>query len=255
MEVHKPRPMHSLREFLKEVGIIVLGVVIALAAEQAVEAIHWRNKVSEAAESMRLELRDDDGPQAYTRAALETCLDRQLDTIETAVEAAHDRGAIAALAAAYAPPTHTWDTEAWQAALASDAASHTSASRMVTWSKPYRLMSALESTNLAENSDRLQLQSIRRSAGSLSPAEQDRMLSAIVRLRDANHKMAQWSLVTLLGLSKNGIAVTPSVRARILQGFRERYGNCVVEPSLRGLAPNDQLAGTGSPTRGATLSR
>ena len=72
------------------------------------------------------------------------------------------------------------------------------------------------------------------------------MLSAIVRLRDANHKITQWSRVTLLGLSKNGIAVTPSVRARILQGFRERYGNCAVEPSFLRIEPNDQLSGMGS---------
>jgi len=36
MEIHKPKPIHNWREFLKEVGIIVLGVGIALAAEQAV---------------------------------------------------------------------------------------------------------------------------------------------------------------------------------------------------------------------------
>jgi hypothetical protein len=242
MEVHKPRPVHSLREFLKEVGIIVLGVVIALAAEQAVEAIHWRNKVSEAAESMRLELRDDDGPQAVARAVLETCLDQRLDTIETAVESGRDRLAIAALAASYKPPIRTWDMEAWKAALASDAASHTSANRMVTWSKPYRMMPVLDATNLTENSDRLQLQPTGRSVGPLSPAERDRMLSAIVRLRDANHKMAEWSRVVLLGLSRNGISVTPIQQARIVQGFRARYGDCAVAPSLRGLDPNNQLS-------------
>jgi len=40
MDIHKPKPMLNWREFLKEVGIIVLGVSIALAGEQAVE--HWR---------------------------------------------------------------------------------------------------------------------------------------------------------------------------------------------------------------------
>src|SRR4051812_11839379 len=40
VEIHKPKLIHNLREFLKEVGIIVLGVSIALAGEQAVE--HWR---------------------------------------------------------------------------------------------------------------------------------------------------------------------------------------------------------------------
>jgi imidazolonepropionase-like amidohydrolase len=35
MEIHKPKPIHNWREFLKEVGIIVLGVSIAVVAEQA----------------------------------------------------------------------------------------------------------------------------------------------------------------------------------------------------------------------------
>lgn len=39
MEVHhKSHPIHDWREFLKEIGIIVIGVLIALAAEQGVEA-------------------------------------------------------------------------------------------------------------------------------------------------------------------------------------------------------------------------
>ena len=36
MDIHKPKPIRNWREFLKEVGIIVLGVSIALAGEQAV---------------------------------------------------------------------------------------------------------------------------------------------------------------------------------------------------------------------------
>jgi hypothetical protein len=255
MEIHKPHSINSLREFLKEVGIIVLGVLIALGAEQSVEAIHWRNKVNEAAESMRLELRDDDGPQAFTRAALEECLDQQLDTIEAAVDGARDRRIIAALAAAYAPPSRTWDTEAWKATLASDAASHTSADRMVTWSKPYRLMPVLAATNLAENSDRIQLQPTRRTGGPLSGAEQDRMLSAIARLRDANHKMAGWSRATLLGLAHNGIAITSDNQAQILRGFRERYGNCVTAPSVIDINPYDQQRNAAGDKPATSLSR
>ena len=203
MEIHKPNPIHNFREFLKEVGIIVLGVLIALGAEQTVEALHWRAKVHEAEQAMRIELRDDDGPQAFTRAAIEACLDHQLDTIQAAVEGGRDRRAIAALADAYTPPTRTWDAEAWRTAVASDAASHTSADRMVTWSKPYRLLPVLEATNLAENSERIELQPTRRAGGPLSGAEQDRMLSAVARLREANHLMAGWSRATLLGLSRN----------------------------------------------------
>ena len=57
MEVHhKSYPVRSWREFIKEIGIIVIGVLIALGAEQTAEALHWRHKVEEADGAMRLEL-------------------------------------------------------------------------------------------------------------------------------------------------------------------------------------------------------
>jgi hypothetical protein len=40
MHFHLPKPLHGWREFAGEVGIIVLGVLIALGAEQVVETIH-----------------------------------------------------------------------------------------------------------------------------------------------------------------------------------------------------------------------
>jgi len=39
MDIHKPKPWHGVREFLKEYLIIVVGVLTALAAESAVEAV------------------------------------------------------------------------------------------------------------------------------------------------------------------------------------------------------------------------
>src|SRR3954468_15149129 len=54
MEIHKPKgPVHGWREFAKEVGIIVLGVLIALGAEQTVEALHHREIVRAGEESLR----------------------------------------------------------------------------------------------------------------------------------------------------------------------------------------------------------
>lgn len=44
MHVHLAKPLHGWREFVGEVGIIVLGVLIALGAEQVVETLHWRNE-------------------------------------------------------------------------------------------------------------------------------------------------------------------------------------------------------------------
>ena len=93
MEPHSPKhPIHSRREFLREVGIIVLGVLIALGAEQAVEALHWRQEVRSAHASLRLEMMTANGNFAF-RAAVRDCVASRLGSLEV----------IAELAASHAP--------------------------------------------------------------------------------------------------------------------------------------------------------
>jgi len=59
MHFHLPKPLHGWREFAGEVGIIVLGVLIALGAEQAVEDWQWHNKVAIVRKSLIGELAND----------------------------------------------------------------------------------------------------------------------------------------------------------------------------------------------------
>lgn len=44
MHIHKPKALRNVRDVLGEVGIIVVGIVIALALEQAVEWLHWHQR-------------------------------------------------------------------------------------------------------------------------------------------------------------------------------------------------------------------
>src|SRR3954463_14035841 len=45
MEIHRLKPIHSWRDFLKELGTIVLGITIAISLEQLVESWHWNSEV------------------------------------------------------------------------------------------------------------------------------------------------------------------------------------------------------------------
>jgi hypothetical protein len=56
---HIPKPLHGWRAFVGEVGIIVLGVLIALGAEQVVQAGEWRHKVAVTRTSLMGELGND----------------------------------------------------------------------------------------------------------------------------------------------------------------------------------------------------
>jgi len=44
MHIHRPKPLHGWREVLFEIGIIVVGIVIAVGLEQTVEFFHHRHQ-------------------------------------------------------------------------------------------------------------------------------------------------------------------------------------------------------------------
>lgn len=76
-----PKPMHGWRAFAGEVGIIVLGVLIALGAGQVVEAVHWRSEVGELRDAMRAEL-SFDRERTEVNLAQDPCMLARLDAIE-----------------------------------------------------------------------------------------------------------------------------------------------------------------------------
>jgi hypothetical protein len=80
MDIHKPKPWHGVREFLKEYVIIVVGVLTALTAEQTVEALHERGLAREARAAIDSEMQDDVNRIAY-RQAQQPCIDRRLKEI------------------------------------------------------------------------------------------------------------------------------------------------------------------------------
>ncbi len=58
MDIHKPKPWHGWREFLKEYVIIVVGVLTALAFEQGVEWLHWRHVTALTEDNLRAGVSD-----------------------------------------------------------------------------------------------------------------------------------------------------------------------------------------------------
>jgi hypothetical protein len=81
MEIHKPKPVRSWRELLTEIGIIVLSVCIALAAEQSVEWWHWQGEVSAARTALVAEIAANNRDFAMAVAAA-PCMDRQIHEAE-----------------------------------------------------------------------------------------------------------------------------------------------------------------------------
>ncbi|HEY1928541.1 MAG TPA: hypothetical protein VGG92_13825 [Caulobacteraceae bacterium] len=123
MEIHKPKPWHGWREFLKEYGIIVLGVLTALAGEQTVEWLHWREVVAATREALNRELAFDQSV-FQTRVDQAPCMARRLSELETAFEQ-HAAGRPLLLKRAFGQPdTPHLRTSVWETAIADQSASH-----------------------------------------------------------------------------------------------------------------------------------
>lgn len=89
MRLRIPRPLHGWREFAGEVGIIVLGVLIALAVEQAASAVRDDASRREAREAVYSEINQN---LSYMTARMETqpCVERRLKEIGLLLANARD---------------------------------------------------------------------------------------------------------------------------------------------------------------------
>jgi hypothetical protein len=204
MDIHKPKPWHGVREFLKEFGTIVLGVLVALSAEQAVERLDWAQKVHAAEDAMRAELLVDDGPQIYQRAAMHDCLTARLDAIRAGVEAGAPRAELVRLIDGYHLDFLTYDSLAHDDATHAGVADHMSPAALETWTKAYSAMPSMERTNDQEAQDLARLRALRRTGGPLSEAEQTHTLDAVEALRVEEHNMANSAAYVLPGLRRLG---------------------------------------------------
>jgi hypothetical protein len=120
VETHRPKDVRGWRDFFKEVGIIFVGVVIALGAGEVVDAWNWQREVGIVKDSLDDELADTVFA-ARERMKIADCQRRTLDRLDQIAD--ESRGT---LVVRHAPVRRTrlWGSAAWDAAVASGAVAH-----------------------------------------------------------------------------------------------------------------------------------
>lgn len=233
MDIRLPKVPHSWRELAKEIAIIVVGVLIALTAEQILDNWQWRIKVDASVRSMRRELFFDDGPQVYMRAAVHPCAQAYLQRIRTAIDSGRPRSEISAMIDGYWVEYLTYDTTAHQAATASDIAVHMPSDELEAFNSVYNAIPDMDEIGKKEAGDLARLRGLRRSGGPLSDYEATETAAAVEALRIDDNDMwvsVRWSLPVMEQL---GGTFDPGRIRRFMGNAREHYGDCV-----RFLPPN-----------------
>ena len=123
MHFHLPKPLHGWREFIGEVGIIVVGVLIALGAEQVVEGVHDRREAHKALAAVHAELAHSAGV-FDERAVVQQCLDRRLKQVDAVVRMARRTGHLPDIGEIGRPPIRPIQSSAWSSAVSTDIVSN-----------------------------------------------------------------------------------------------------------------------------------
>jgi hypothetical protein len=227
--VHLPKPLHGWREFFGEVGIIVLGVLLALGAEQLIEHVSWIHKRSQVKASMREELGNDDGVVAAGLIDLSRCSNVVLERTQRAIDAGADRQHVATIARSY-PVLHAfYDQDAWDAAKASEALMHGGEDTTLQWAAAYSFVPPLNEdlSRLYVDLSRLRAWSGRNSA--LSDSEKERATLAIEAVREDEDSLIRSTAAFVTNVRAAGILINPSDQATIYEDQRRKYGDCVID--------------------------
>ncbi len=137
MHIHKPKTVHGLREFLAEIVIIVISVLIALGLEQFVDGLHWRHKVDQAEQNMRVEIARN-RTNAAQYAILSPCADAYVDRVRNDL-LRHKAADLARLYGSGEPfVSEAWTATAWDAAVASQIGDHMAADRFLNFAEAFR---------------------------------------------------------------------------------------------------------------------
>jgi hypothetical protein len=152
MHFHLPKPLHGWREFAGEVGIIVLGVLIALGFGQIVEEWHWHDEVGATRQALANELANS-ARQAAIRLAVEDCLHQRIgelaarlnasggrwtaDPISTAPAASSPHWDKQSIGRVYIVPLFGWTQDAWDNAKSTGVLNHVGHAEIASYSDVY----------------------------------------------------------------------------------------------------------------------
>lgn len=173
------------RKFVREIGSIVLGVLIALGLGAVASEIGWKIEVANAREALASEIGEIAG-QARQRERADSCIEARLDAIGAILDEAEKTGRLPPVGALGVPLLRTWSTDVWDTTRSAAIASHMPRHELDDLSGVYSLVAVIQAATLEERSAWHQLDGIVGPGRSLSPDELRDLRAALIEARIGN---------------------------------------------------------------------
>ena len=181
--------------FVREIGGIVLGVLIALSLGAVATAVGWRMDAADARRALSLELGEIIG-QGRERELANACIEARLDKVAAAIDAAELTGRLPPLGEIGDPPWRTWSHGVWDSTISSDIASHMDRETLDNLSGAYEFVTILNRESAFEFESWTRLYGMVGPGRATTPAEVVDLRAALTRSR-ASHRLMVLSAVRL----------------------------------------------------------
>jgi hypothetical protein len=217
LEIHKPKPVHSWRELLTEIGVVVIGVSIALAAEQTVEWLHWRNQVTEARKVLASEIAYD-MRIAIWRMRTANCVERRLDELAAIVDTAAKTGSLPPVGDIAVPQRAYYRSGTWDSVVASQTAMHFPGQQLVDITLVYTIITTLGARAVEEGAAWQSLYAMVGPGRRLDAASEARLRESLSQARTLNRLVAAASNSIAVRANTLGLSFSADDLALIAQG-------------------------------------
>jgi hypothetical protein len=191
MHFHLPKPMHGWRGFAGEVGIIVIGVLIALGAEQIVQAAHQRAEGRQANGVVRGEL-EYNLARLRSRLAIRPCVERRIAEIQQLLDQAQSQPEIKTPKWVGRPQFWTMQMSRWQAESQAGRGALIDPDELSDYSQMYAWMANLATEMATEQADWAKLRTLEH----LRRLDASATYDLNVTLQDARYRNWRVSLQT-----------------------------------------------------------
>lgn len=201
----KDIPRLSRQKFIREVGGIVLGVLIALALGEVAEAVRWQLRAAKTNAAINVELARVAGV-LDERMMVQPCLDQRLRELETLLRSARASHSLPDIAEIGRPPYRPTQSAAWSDAVSSGTLLHLSAARRSTLSLNYPIIESYD-RDLKDEQDIWA--SLRVLKGARGPISDDLLAEAslsVARLQYFSPMNALSAKETMEDIRKTGVA-------------------------------------------------
>jgi len=185
MAFNGSQSLPSLGRFTAEVVVVVLGVLIALVAQQWADGVNWKTQVAQAKRNMDGEL-SEGLLSAKERIQVSKCIDRALDRLDAMIDGAGAQPVVMN----NSPPARIrlWGSATWEAATASQAVAHMNADDRSQYAQLFEFLRNLDDWNQQEFAFGSSLRTLERPRV-LTDVSRDRLSATIAHLRSLNSLM------------------------------------------------------------------